>query len=107
MPTRRCCWPPSRATRILPVKFSHAERIAERRWSVVLKNGTRIELGADREVEGMDQVASNSMLRRAVADGATSIDVRTAGRAIRKPLRQPRTTCRSPAPLTTTAVHQP
>ena len=74
--------------------FSHAERVAERRWTVVLNNATRIELGADREVEGMDHVASNALLRRAVAEGNTSIDVRTAGRAILRAL--PAGTTRTP-----------
>jgi cell division protein FtsQ len=63
-------------------QFDHAERIAERRWSVVLKNATRIELGADREVEGLDEVATNTLLKQAVSEGGKIIDVRMSGRAI-------------------------
>lgn len=66
--------------------FSRAERIAERRWRVVLTNGTRIELAADREVEGLDQVATSSTLRRAVGGAPFVVDVRTAGRAVMRPL---------------------
>ena len=67
-------------------QFDHAERISERRWSVVLKNGSRFELGADREVEGLDQIAENSDLSRARAAGPVVIDVRTPGRIAVRPL---------------------
>lgn len=66
----------------IQARFSYAERIAERRWSVVLSNGSRIELGADREIEGLDHVASNSALRKALSGPPVIIDVRTSGRAI-------------------------
>lgn len=66
----------------IAARFSHAERIAERRWTVVLTNGTRIELGADREIEGLDHVAADSKLRHAMTGGAMLIDVRTATRAV-------------------------
>jgi cell division protein FtsQ len=67
-------------------QFDHAERIAERRWSVVLKNGSRIELAADREVEGLDQVAASTVLKRALMDQPSIVDVRTSGRAVTRPL---------------------
>ena len=67
-------------------QVSYAERIAERRWRVVLKNGSRIELAADREVEGLDQVASNTTLHGALTDAAEIVDVRTAGRAVIRPV---------------------
>lgn len=67
-------------------RFSYAERIAERRWSVVLNNGSRIELGADREVEGLDQVASSSVLRKALSAAPSIVDVRTSGRAVVRPV---------------------
>lgn len=66
-------------------RLSYAERITERRWSVVLTNGSRIELAADREVEGLDQIASNAALRKAIAGPPATIDVRTPGRAIIRP----------------------
>jgi cell division protein FtsQ len=69
----------------IEAQFDHAERIAERRWSVALANGSRIELAADREVEGLDQVAASSTLRQAVLGAATVVDVRTAGRAVMRP----------------------
>ena len=73
----------------LQSRLSYAERIAERRWSVVLKNGSRIELGADREVEGLDHVVSNSTLRKALDGAPVVVDVRTAGRAVIRALATP------------------
>ena len=64
----------------LEAQFDRAERIAERRWAVVLKNGTRVELGADREVEGLELVAENRALKQFAESGASVIDVRTPGR---------------------------
>lgn len=58
----------------------HAARIGGRRWSLVLRNGSRIELAADREVEGLEDVANNSELRRALSGPAMVADVRTPGR---------------------------
>jgi cell division protein FtsQ len=78
-------------------QFNYAERIGERRWRVVMKNGSRIELGADREVEGLDQVATNITLRGALADAPEIIDVRTAGRAVMRPLKAAATAQLSPA----------
>jgi cell division protein FtsQ len=69
--------------------YHYAERIAERRWSVVLNNGSRIELGADREVEGLDHVAANRTLRKALNGATVIVDVRTAGRAVIRPLVTP------------------
>jgi cell division protein FtsQ len=59
---------------------SRAERIGGRRWSLVLTNGSRLELGADREVEGLEQIARNAELRRALTGQPMIADVRTAGR---------------------------
>jgi cell division protein FtsQ len=67
-------------------QLGYAERIAERRWTVVLKNGSRIDLGADREVEGLDQVATSQTLRRALDEHPAIVDVRTAGRAVMRPV---------------------
>ncbi len=70
----------------LEAQVDHAERVAERRWTIVLKNGSRIELSPDREVEGLDQIAANSDLRRAYAARPIVIDVRTPGRIAVRPL---------------------
>jgi cell division protein FtsQ len=88
----------------IAAQFHHAERIAERRWSVVLNNGSRIELGADREVEGMDIVGSNSSVRQAVLDAPYIVDVRTAGRATIRPLVQ---SAAAVAPAQTSMVQAP
>lgn len=59
---------------------ARAERIGGRRWSLVLTNGSRLELGADREVEGLEQISRNADLRRALSGAPMIADVRTAGR---------------------------
>lgn len=62
-----------------------AARIGERRWSLVLKNGSRIELGADREAEGLEQVAQSPELRLVLSGAPTIVDVRTQGRFTIRP----------------------
>lgn len=74
----------------IEAQFASAERVAERRWSVVLKNGTRLELGADREDEGFSHVASKAELRQTLRGPAFDVDVRTPGRIAMRPLQQQR-----------------
>ena len=69
----------------IEAQFSHAVRVAERRWSVVLKNGSRLELAPDREIEGLDQIAASSVLRQSVLDSPVIVDVRTPARAVMRP----------------------
>jgi cell division protein FtsQ len=64
----------------LAAQIATSERVAERRWRINLTNGSRIELAAEREVEGLDQIAQSMELRKAIARGPVSIDVRTQGR---------------------------
>jgi cell division protein FtsQ len=71
---------------VLEAQFGHADRVAERRWRVVLKNGARLELGADREVEGLELIATNSTLQRILSSEPVAIDVRTPGRIALRPL---------------------
>ncbi len=63
-----------------------SDRIGARRWSLLLKNGSRLELAADREVEGLEQISSNPILRRALGGSAFAVDVRTPGRLAMRPL---------------------
>jgi cell division protein FtsQ len=65
--------------------FAQGERVAERRWAVVFKNGSRLELGADREAEGLETVHANRELQRALLDSPTVVDVRTPGRPAIRP----------------------
>lgn len=67
-------------------RLARAERIGARRWSLVLSNGSRLELGADREVEGLEQIARNSELRQALDGAPFTVDVRTPGRLAMRPL---------------------
>ncbi|HVZ03178.1 cell division protein FtsQ/DivIB [Hyphomicrobium sp.] len=77
-------------------QFSYAERVAERRWRIVLKNGTRFELAADREVEGLQEIANSRAVASALNGAPMIIDVRTPGRIAMRP-----TDGKSPgAPLT-------
>ena len=82
----------------------HSERIAERRWAVVLKNTTRLELGADRESEGLDLIESNSELRQALAGPPAIIDVRTPGRAVVRPFSKIQLSAALVAPLRTSVT---
>lgn len=70
----------------LYARVTKSERIAERRWRVVLKNGSIIELAAEREVEGLDYVTSTPALRSALAGDPKIIDVRTPGRIAVRPV---------------------
>jgi cell division protein FtsQ len=85
-------------------QFDHAERIAERRWSVVVKNGSRLELGADREDEGFAHIAARSELRRVLNGPPFVVDVRTPGRIVLRPLQSGKTANAAPAPRETGAV---
>ena len=69
----------------LQARMAKCERIAERRWRVVLQNGSIIELAAEREVEGLDLVATSPELRAALAGDPKIIDVRTPGRIAVRP----------------------
>lgn len=71
--------------KVVMSRISFAERIAERRWSIALNNGSRIELGADREIEGLNYVTSNATLLNALSGPPVTIDVRTPGRAVIRP----------------------
>lgn len=66
-------------------ELAYGERKGERRWSLVLKNDTRLELAADRESEGLDQISRNSDLKRALTGPAFVVDVRTPGRLVMRP----------------------
>ncbi|MFN0217975.1 MAG: cell division protein FtsQ/DivIB [Hyphomicrobium sp.] len=65
---------------------AESERIAERRWRIKMKNGSRIELAAEREIEGLDTVAEASVVRKALAGAPVAIDVRSSGRIAVRPL---------------------
>ncbi|MGQ0457057.1 MAG: cell division protein FtsQ/DivIB [Hyphomicrobium sp.] len=67
-------------------RVATSERVADRRWRLRLSNGGLIELAAEREIEGLNQVAQSSALRNALAGEPVSIDVRSAGRVAVRPL---------------------
>ncbi len=66
-----------------------SERIANRRWRIALNNGSRIELAAEREVEGLDQVVDATAIRQALAVVPVAVDLRTRGRISLHPLDRP------------------
>ncbi|MFT3733223.1 MAG: FtsQ-type POTRA domain-containing protein [Hyphomicrobium sp.] len=61
-------------------QYAYGERIAERRWRIVLKNGSELELAADREIEGLQEIASARQARVAITGKPMIVDVRTSGR---------------------------
>jgi cell division protein FtsQ len=67
-------------------EYAYAERVAERRWRIVLKNGTTLELGADREIEGFEQIMQARAVAPALNGAAMIVDVRTAGRIAMRPV---------------------
>ena len=71
----------------LEQNFSHGERIAERRWSAVFKNGSRLEMAADREAEGLETLHANKELARALLAETVIADVRTPGRPVIRPFK--------------------
>lgn len=66
-------------------EYAYAERIAERRWRIVLKNGTALDLGADREIEGFEQIAEARAVAPALKGAPMIVDVRTPGRIAMRP----------------------
>jgi cell division protein FtsQ len=84
--------------------YAYAERIAERRWRIVLKNGSAIELGADREIEGLEEIADTRPLRSVLSGKAMIVDVRTPGRITVRPAGP---SARTAALATTLASGQP
>ncbi len=66
-----------------------SERIANRRWRIALNNGSRIELAAEREVEGLNQVVDATAIRQALAGVPVAVDLRTRGRVSVHPLDRP------------------
>jgi cell division protein FtsQ len=86
-------------------QYAYAERVAERRWRIVLKTGTVLELGADREIEGLQEIASSAAATPALKGTPMIIDVRTPGRVAMRPIdgKSARTAALDPsrgAPLT-------
>jgi len=63
-----------------------AERVGERRWCVVFANGSRLDLGADREDEGLEEFSKSPELRRAMTGAPYVIDVRTPSRVALRPV---------------------
>jgi cell division protein FtsQ len=66
-------------------QYAYAERVAERRWRIVLKNGTALELGADREIEGLEEIARAHSVTPAFKGAPMIVDVRTPGRIAIRP----------------------
>ncbi|HML27919.1 MAG TPA: FtsQ-type POTRA domain-containing protein [Hyphomicrobium sp.] len=76
------------ALRLVPAierQYAYGERVAERRWRIVLKNGTALDLAADREIEGLREIASTPAVQSALTGAPMIIDVRTPGRVAVRP----------------------
>lgn len=66
-------------------QYAYGERIAERRWRIVLKNGAVLDLAADREIEGLEQIVNTRAVVPALTGKPMIIDVRTPGRIAMRP----------------------
>lgn len=62
-----------------------AERTGERRWTLRLANGSRIELGPGAEGDGLALVSENSRLTRTLLSQPVVVDVRARHRATVRP----------------------
>jgi cell division protein FtsQ len=67
-------------------QFAYGQRVGERRWRVVLKNGTMLELAADREIEGLQEIARAPAVVPALKGTPMVVDVRTPGRITMRPI---------------------
>jgi cell division protein FtsQ len=66
-------------------QYAYGERVAERRWRIVLKNGTILDLDADRETEGLEEIMSAPAVVPALKGTPMIVDVRTPGRITMRP----------------------
>ncbi len=66
-------------------QYAYGERVAERRWRIMLKNGTVLELAADREIESLQEIADTRAVQAALTGKPMIIDVRTPGRIAMRP----------------------
>ncbi len=67
-------------------QYAYGERIAERRWRIRLKNGTALDLAADREIEGLEEIAEARAVQPAITGKPMIVDVRTPGRIAMRPV---------------------
>lgn len=61
-------------------RLSVAERVAERRWTLHLDNGTTLHLPPDREAVVLDGLGATAELRRLVEEPGRIVDLRAPGR---------------------------
>ncbi|MBS0252804.1 MAG: FtsQ-type POTRA domain-containing protein [Proteobacteria bacterium] len=76
------------AVRLVPKierQYAYGERVAERRWRIFLKNGTALDLAADREIEGLREIANTPAVQAALTGARMIVDVRTPGRIAIRP----------------------
>ncbi|CCB63574.1 MULTISPECIES: cell division protein FtsQ/DivIB [unclassified Hyphomicrobium] len=66
-------------------QYAYGERVAERRWRIVLRNGTALDLAADREIEGLQEIANTPAVQAALTGAPMIVDVRTPGRIAMRP----------------------
>jgi cell division protein FtsQ len=61
-------------------RFEMAERVGERRWTLHLKSGVVVHLGADREAVALAALSSPDELGKLIDTPNTIVDLRTRGR---------------------------
>lgn len=92
------------AVRLVPKierQYAYGERIAERRWRIFLRNGTALDLAADREIEGLREIANTPAVQAALTGAPMIIDVRTPARIAMRPATPAERTASLRSPGTT------
>ncbi len=65
---------------LIQSRLALAERIAERRWTLHLDNGTTVHLPPDREAMVLDGLIATAELRRLIEEPGRVVDLRAPGR---------------------------
>lgn len=74
----------------LAARLVLAERVAERRWTLHLDNGTSIVLPPDREAQALAALLSSPRIGKLLETGGQIVDLRSSGRIAVRPAAPPR-----------------
>lgn len=66
----------------IAARLQFAERVADRRWTLHLNDGTKVLLPADREAAALAALTSEAELQRLSRSSGVIVDLRSAGRTV-------------------------